>query len=52
MARKEYVFQSIMSYEAENEEDARTELQYDLKHNGNRLFDCVQESNVEGDLNE
>lgn len=43
MTKKEYTFQCIISYEAETEEEARLELQYDLKHNGNSLFECVQE---------
>ena len=41
LPKKEYTFRSIMTYEAETEEQARLILQDDLKHNGNSLFDCI-----------
>ena len=44
MKKKEYPFQCIIGYETETELEARLGLQYDLKHNGNRLFECIQEN--------
>jgi len=53
MTKKKYMFQCIISYEADTEEEARLELQHDLKHNGNSLFDCFQtdQKNPRGESN-
>jgi hypothetical protein len=53
ITKKKYMFQCIMSYEADTEEEARLELQHDLKHNGNSLFDCLprNQNNPRGELN-
>ena len=47
MAEKEYTFQCIISYEAEDEEEAKKMLQEDLRQNGNSLFDYIQVTNKE-----